>query len=318
MAFLIGTDEAGYGPNLGPLVISATVWEVPERLTHKGLYKALGKCITDCCDDSNRIWMADSKKLYKPGSGLAKLELGVLPAISATGQSFVECWQDVFVALLADQRGEMQQLPWYVDFDETLPIDANSQQVDEATARLKKGLNAKGIRIVKILSRAIFPRTFNESLREFENKSTVLSHETIGMVAELIQSLPGKIRVLCDKHGARNRYAGLLQHHFADGFVKVERESRESSRYRWDADEKQVEIEFQAKADNVLAAALASMTSKYVREISMRAFNRFWCDRKSDLKPTAGYPLDAKRFKKQISRVQAGLGISDQVLWRKK
>ena len=30
MAFLIGTDEAGYGPNLGPLVISATVWEVPD------------------------------------------------------------------------------------------------------------------------------------------------------------------------------------------------------------------------------------------------------------------------------------------------
>ena len=26
--YLIGTDEAGYGPNLGPLVISATVWQV--------------------------------------------------------------------------------------------------------------------------------------------------------------------------------------------------------------------------------------------------------------------------------------------------
>ena len=26
---IVGTDEAGYGPNLGPLVISATAWEVP-------------------------------------------------------------------------------------------------------------------------------------------------------------------------------------------------------------------------------------------------------------------------------------------------
>src|SRR5580704_1079308 len=31
MGFVIGMDEAGYGPNLGPLVLTATVWEVPGR-----------------------------------------------------------------------------------------------------------------------------------------------------------------------------------------------------------------------------------------------------------------------------------------------
>ena len=29
MALLIGMDEAGLGPNLGPFVVAATVWEVP-------------------------------------------------------------------------------------------------------------------------------------------------------------------------------------------------------------------------------------------------------------------------------------------------
>ena len=41
MAYLIGTDEAGYGPNLGPLVISATVWEVPDDVGGENLFDRL-------------------------------------------------------------------------------------------------------------------------------------------------------------------------------------------------------------------------------------------------------------------------------------
>ena len=45
MAYLIGTDEAGYGPNLGPLVISATLWEVPEEAKDllRPMYADIGK-----------------------------------------------------------------------------------------------------------------------------------------------------------------------------------------------------------------------------------------------------------------------------------
>ena len=38
------------------------------------------------------------------------------------------------------------------------------------------------------------------------------------------------------------------------------------------------------------------MVSKYVRERLMEEFNRFWRERTPGLKPTAGYPGDAKRF----------------------
>src|SRR3954452_17751177 len=33
MGILIGMDEAGYGPHLGPLVIAATAWQVPDELS---------------------------------------------------------------------------------------------------------------------------------------------------------------------------------------------------------------------------------------------------------------------------------------------
>jgi hypothetical protein len=66
----------------------------------------------------------------------------------------------------------------------------------------------------------------------------------------------------------------------------------------------------------MLAAALASMTAKYLREISLRPFNRFWQEHVPGLKPTAGYPNDARRFKAEILAAQQRLGIDDRVLWR--
>ena len=147
---------------------------------------------------------------------------------------------------------------------------------------------------------------------------------TLGLAKEQIdwvQAIDGSatpIRVLCDKHGGRNHYAGLLNEHFSDHFVEVREESRALSRYRFGPADARVEIEFQAKADDILAAGLASMISKYLRELAMRAFNAFWRGHDAELRPTAGYPSDAKRFKAQIAAVQADLGIADDVMWRKR
>ena len=72
------------------------------------------------------------------------------------------------------------------------------------------------------------------------------------------------------------------------------------------------------QAESCLPAALASMASKYLRELAMRAFNDFWCARVPGLAPTAGYPRDARRFKAAIEPLQSVLGISDAVVWRER
>ena len=58
------------------------------------------------------------------------------------------------------------------------------------------------------------------------------------------------------------------------------------------------------------------MTAKYLRELSMRAFNEFWSAHVPNLRPTAGYPNDAQRFRKEIAAAQRELKIDDHVLWR--
>ena len=64
--------------------------------------------------------------------------------------------------------------------------------------------------------------------------------------------------------------------------------------------------------------ALASMLSKYLREMLMGEFNRFWLERLPGLEPTAGYPMDAMRFYAAIKPLVEQLGIKHEVVWRKR
>ena len=70
------------------------------------------------------------------------------------------------------------------------------------------------------------------------------------------------------------------------------------------------------QGESFLPTALASMTAKYLRELSMRAFNEFWCARVPGLRPTAGYPTDAPRSNSEIAPCSASWAIDDHVLWR--
>ena len=60
------------------------------------------------------------------------------------------------------------------------------------------------------------------------------------------------------------------------------------------------------------------MLSKYLRELLMLEFNRFWQARVPGLKATAGYPGDAERFYAAIRPAVRDLGLDDNALWRRK
>jgi hypothetical protein len=60
------------------------------------------------------------------------------------------------------------------------------------------------------------------------------------------------------------------------------------------------------------------MVCKYLREVLMGEFNRFWRDRIPDLAPTAGYPGDARRFFEAIAPELKRLGIAKERVWRQR
>ena len=182
------------------------------------------------------------------------------------------------------------------------------------------------MQLADVRVRLVYPQEFNELTNKYGNKAGALSHVSIGLLRDVIDSLPRRavsvsdrsfpIRVTCDKHGGRNRYVAILQHHFPEEWIDTLAESGPASRYAWGPSEARTEVCFRVGGEAELPVALASMTAKYHRELAMRAFNDFWCTRIPELRPTAGSPGDALRFKTAIAELQKELGIADDSLWR--
>lgn len=320
MTLLIGTDEAGYGPNLGPLIVSASVWDVPDGVKADDLYGLSGGSIVPQRGRNGKpvVVIADSKALYQPAKGLGPLESGVMAALGVLDHG-PATWRQAWDALAPDSAAARRAIPWYAGYDAPVPVHAGKDEVAAQVELLRAGLARAGVKLVALRSRAVFPEEFNRLVDGHGSKGAALSHVTLALAASLFEAhAAGPVAIVCDKHGGRNRYRDLLERHFPPWLVEVHGESRAASVYRFGPAERRVEVRFQMKAEACLPAALASMASKYLRELAMAAVNDFWARRKPGLRPTAGYPADAKRFREEISGVQAELGIADAVLWRNK
>jgi len=318
MAYLIGTDEAGYGPNLGPLVISLTAWRVPDTLRQRDLYDVLAGAVQRVVgeDAAGGLAIADSKQLYKPGGGLAALERGVLSCLRTLGQR-ESSWRNLWRCLTADCDSFLAAFPWNVRYDSPLPCDADVREIDRLSEQLLGAFTATGVTLHTMRSAVIFPDRWNDLLEAYGNKAEVLAHETLRLLQPVVDGLDaGPIVIQCDKFGGRNHYAHLLQQAFPEYLVEISREARAVSIYRWGPQQRRVECRFAAHGEEFLPTALASMISKYLRELAMLAFNHFWREQIPGLKATAGYPTDARRFKQDIEPQQRALHIDDRLVWR--
>ncbi len=77
------------------------------------------------------------------------------------------------------------------------------------------------------------------------------------------------------------------------------------------------EVHFEVSAEAFhLPVALASMLSKYLRELFMGRFNGYWRSVAGQIDPTAGYYTDGRRFYEQIAGHVARMGIDEAMIYR--
>ncbi len=164
MNYLIGTDEAGYGPPLGPLVVAATVWELPDgdlEPSDVNLYDRLRHCVCRRAQRGaqtppRRVAFADSKALYNPAQGLAQLEQGVLVALSTLDQK-PATWHEAWDALCLHGTDGGDTAPWHADYEARLPLSAEAKEIDRLAGKLRNGFARSGIQLRRSPGALFFP-----------------------------------------------------------------------------------------------------------------------------------------------------------------
>lgn len=318
MPRIVGIDEAGYGPNLGPFVMTAVAVAVPEELAAADLWDVLRAAVRRAGERrDDRLLVADSKVVHA-GGDLHGLEVGVrallgpFPADEAI--SLTRFLHDCCPEALEHLGRER----WFAGTT-ALPVEVELAALRRAADACAQACTGSRIAGLSVRSVVLCTPHFNDLLDQNGSKGAILSH----CLAELLTWEPATnaaaVHYFIDKHGGRNHYAGLLQQAIGDGMVIVEEEGAARSRYRVLGLPRELRFTIEPRADQShFSVALASMVSKYLRELLMLEFNRFWQTHIPGLKPTAGYPGDADRYYQQIADAAARLNLTRERLWRRK
>ncbi len=335
---LIATDEAGYGPKLGPLVITATAWRLPgsrESAAADGapveapspaleaLFAPLG--VPFPLGVGPAVQVSDSKQLFKSRDrhGLRGLESVVHAALQWASLPPVHSLTGLLAALSAEDGPSLGRQPWFGQtfLAEAFPLSDDLRALSTATlARLLQHWRQTGLELVDIASRVIDAATFNSACQAGRNKAEILSEATIGAVVRLLDRHPAsQTAIYCDRHGGRRYYGGLLQHACPDALLQIEQETATCSRYRQQQGTSSWRWQFTVQGDRFAPVSFSSIIAKYLRERMMGCFNAYWrLQQPEGFRPTAGYPQDAHRFLAAIEASRERLQVDPLQLCRQR
>jgi ribonuclease HII len=281
----LGSDEAGYGPSIGPLVVCTVAFDsdAPRE------------------DLNKRLWdlgVADSKQLYK-----AK-KINRLEAIALAGLTHLTGWQPQSIAearqLTNQAVADLEADPW-LGVESCLPLAAEPLAADAAAAW--QALPPGEVRISLVEAHQL-----NANAQQGGNRHQA-EWQALSQHWQSLWHADRSNRLICDRLGGRRHYQEPLQdlfktHHVSEPEL-IERGVRHQLVGHEATHSPLHEISFATKSDqHDGCCALASCIAKYFRELAMHQFNQYWTGRIRTLLPTAGYPADAKRF-----RFQLGTGL---------
>ena len=309
MAVMVGIDEAGYGPLLGPLVVSSAAFSMPDELIKADLWHLLKTAVGKRKSTlAGRLLVTDSKKAYSRAAGIGHLRRTVLAHLYCleNGLKSADITAGELLKILCRNcLDRLRHYPWYEDLSNK-NLGGNGQDIEIACGALKKACSNRGVKLLDMSSRCLDVGYYNKMVTAVKNKASVLFTAVSSLIKDSFDAYARTdsepLQIIIDRQGGRINYRNALQQMFEHMELKVIRQDNKVSSYELSDCGRNMRLHFVTAADRkYLAVSLASMTSKFVREILVDSINSYFLQRCSGLRPTAGYWKDGQRFIKELN-----------------
>src|SRR5262245_36028648 len=208
MAWIVGIDEAGYGPNLGPFVMTSVACQAPDPVSGD-LWQALRTAVRRRGEKPDgRFLVEDSKLVYSTARGLADLETGVLATASPCRADTALTVARLIDHLCPTAHDELRGEPWYSGAT-AVPIQVTVDVFGACAERFVEASRQCGVTWGTVRSLVVCPPRFNALLDRWDNKSVILSLGLVELVTQNRSPDEGNdpVRFFVDKQGGRNSYA---------------------------------------------------------------------------------------------------------------
>ena len=268
-------------------------------------------------DEPGKLRVDDSKRLNQGRLGRWRLETAATAAIKAVTGEAPESFDDWCNSLKAGTRSEVELEPWLLGNEPQSP----SFSAPSSTYLPERPFEGAAWKLTAVRSVVVGPRRFNDSLARVESKARVHFEAFARLLrwAWETSTTEALTHLRVDKHGGRHFYYAPLCESLPEAWIKRGKEGPSGSSYELSGTARKMCLEFVPRADAEDGlVALASVISKALRERWMDAFNAYWLHHCPGLRPTAGYPVDAARFRREIEPIARKLNMPAHDWWRLK
>ncbi len=303
---LVGIDEAGVGPLLGPLVISATAFSMQQQLLKADLWQKFSSAVKKNKRAlSGKMLITDSKKAFcskasaKPRKHLEKTVLASLMSLGKAPKTT----KQLLETLCPEAMLRLESYDWYgknLDWQ----LEHNPDETAICSQVFTDSMAKSEIKLISMQSTCLDVAYYNEMVEKIRNKSTVIFSALCGLIYDVLKNTDGQnYQFIIDRQGGRTKYTQPLRKMFPEMSLKILAEEKNISSYQMSTSQKTLRLHFLVKADEKqLPVSLASMVSKLVRELLVDRINSYFISQCPGLKPTAGYWSDGTRFVDEIQK----------------